>query len=67
MKRLTGYERWKAGEKIRKAPWVIKHYEGITDLNQYKLGRVVENRLVLVIGIVCFLYGFFFACILFGW
>ena len=67
MKRLTGFERWKAGKKVRKAPWVIQHYESITDVNQYKLGKIVEERFVLIAGIYAFCTGFFIACALFGW
>jgi len=53
----TDYEKWKAGKKIYKAPWVIRHYESITDFNQYKLGKVVVDRIVLFTGVMFLLIG----------
>lgn len=58
MSKLDSYERWKKREKINKAPWVIRYYESITDINQYKLSKIVEKRLALGLGVACFVYGF---------
>ena len=62
----TDYEKWKAGKKIVKVPWVIKHYESVTDFNQYKFGKVVQTRRLLILSIVCFIFGFWFGFLVFG-
>ena len=62
----TPYEKWKAGKKIFKAPWVIRYYENVTDFNQYKLGRMLEARLALIFGSTCFISGFIFSYLIFG-
>lgn len=52
------YEKWKAGEKVWKAPWVIEYYQSVTDENQYRLGSKVRHRLVLIISGLMGIYGF---------
>ena len=54
---LEDYENWKAGKKVSKAPWVIKHYETVTDIEQFKTGKIVESRLALIVGIFCLILG----------
>ena len=49
-----------------KASWVIKHYESVTDFNQYKLGKIVQQRLILGVGIIAFICGIFFGLLIFG-
>ena len=63
---LEDYEKWKAGKKVSKAPWVIKHYETVTDIEQFKTGRVVECRLALIVGIFCLGVGFLFGFLVNG-
>ena len=65
-KKLESYFKWKAGEKVFKAPWVIKYYESVTDLKQFELGKIVENRLAIIIGVTCFIFGLMFGLILRG-
>jgi len=59
------YERWKEGKKVFKAPWVIEYWKSITDENQYKHSKIVEQRLVLIIGTVCIIFGFVLATVIF--
>jgi len=66
MMKKTPYEKWMAGEKVFKAPWVIRHYKSITDINQYKLSRIVEGRCLLFIGVFCFCSGLYFGFFIFG-
>ena len=66
IKLKTDYEKWKSGKKMFKASWVIKHYESVTDFNQYKLGKIVQQRLTLGVGIIAFIYGIFFGLLIFG-
>lgn len=59
----TGYERWKASEKINKAPWVLRYYENITDMNQYKHSKIVERRLAFITMVIGFVFGIFIGVI----
>ena len=63
---LEDYENWKAGKKVSKAPWVIKHYESVTDIEQLKAGKIVESRLALIVGVFCLSIGFLFGFLVFG-
>lgn len=63
MKKKGDYYKWKADKtKPFKAPWVIKHYETITNEKQYDTGRIVTDRamsIMLVLGVcVGFVFGF---------
>ena len=62
----TDYEKWKARKKLFKASWVIKYYESITDFNQYKLGKAVTNRSILIMGVFGALVGFGYGYLIFG-
>ena len=60
----TEYEKWKASENTYKFPWVIKYYKSITDVNQYKLGSVVQEKAVLLMSVVFFCLGVIFGSLL---
>lgn len=51
------YYKWKEGEKLFKAPWVIELYKNITDENQYDKSHIVTNRAIYITGLFLFLYG----------
>jgi len=55
---MNDYESWKMGKKVFKAPWVIEYWKSITDENQYKLSKKVENRLVIILGTMLLIGGF---------
>jgi hypothetical protein len=61
------YETWKKGEKVHKAPWVIKYWENITDENQHRYAKIVEDRAILILSILGFLMGLFFGMAIMGW
>jgi len=61
----TDFEYWQNGEKMLKFPWVIKYYENITDLNQYKYGMVCQKRATTLILIVSFICGMYMMYLLF--
>ena len=50
------YDRWKAGKKVWKAPWIIEYWESITDKNQYSLSNKCHNREMM------FMVSLFFGC-----
>jgi len=58
------YYKWKAGEKVFKAPWVKEYYKHITDENQYDYGHKVQSRATLLVGIILFVYGLIIGAIL---
>lgn len=63
----TDYERWKNGDKkIRKFPWVIKYYESVTDLNQYKHSEICTKRAMMFIGASFFIFGLYIGFIIWG-
>ena len=55
---MGGYERWKNGEKVTKASWVIDYYKSVTDYNQFKKGRISHHRALLIICPFCSIFGF---------
>ena len=63
---IETYKKWKAGERVFKAPWVKRYYENITDLNQFKFSKVVEDRVALIIGTLTFILGLVFGFLVFG-
>ena len=51
------YYKWKAGEKVTKAPWVKEYYKSVTDENQYDHGYKVGSRSTVIVGGMLFVYG----------
>ena len=60
----TEYECWKEGKRTFKAPWVIKHYQSITDINQYRLGKKAQDISITLITIISFICGLWMGNIL---
>lgn len=62
----SGYEKWKQGKKIFKAPWIIEYWKSITDENQHRLANKCEIRFTSIMIVFSFLIGILFGFILWG-
>ena len=62
----TDYEYWKNGERVYKLPWTIKHYQNITDINQYHMGKKAYDKNIWITIVICLICGIWIGNMIWG-